>query len=358
VNTSYDCIIVGGGLIGLFAARLLAKDGLRVVIIERGEIARESSWAGGGILSPLYPWRYPDAVNVLARYSQTVYLDLADELRLASGIDPQYTRSGLLAGGVVADDVAAWARRFDVRMAPVDSVGSFESRWHRPLSGVYFPDIAQVRNPRLAQALRVDLDRSGVTMLEHTPVQKLEVEAHKAVGVRTERGLFASPRVLVASGAWSAQILAPFDFTVPVKPIRGQMLLFAAPPGFLRHIILADEHYLIPRQDGLILVGSTLEDVGFDKSTTAQAEAELRQFVALNVPELLDFPLVKHWSGLRPASPQGVPVISAHPRIQGLFAAAGHFRNGVVLAPATAEILASLIRGEAAFCDIQPYGWK
>lgn len=341
----------------MFAARRLTQDGLRVAIVERGDIARESSWAGGGILSPLYPWRYPDSVNVLARYSQHVYPGVADELRLATGIDPQYTRSGLLAGGVEVKQVAAWAQRFEVRSEWVPDVSLQEKRWQRRLSGVYFADIAQIRNPRLAQALRADVERSGVAMFEHTPVHNIETLSDKVLGVRTDNGRISAPRVVVASGAWSAPLLAPFDFTLPIKPIRGQMLLFAAPVGFMRHIILIDEHYLIPRQDGLVLVGSTLEDVGFDKSTTSQAESELRQFIAANVPELLAFPLVKHWSGLRPASPQGVPVIGEHPRIKGLFAATGHFRNGVVLAPASAEILASLIRGEAAFCDAQPYRW-
>ncbi len=134
------------------------------------------------------------------------------------------------------------------------------------------------------------------------------------------------------------------------------MLLFKAEPGFLSHILLAKGHYVIPRRDGRILVGSTMEDVGFDKSTTHQAMLNLRHFIHEYIPGLLNFPLERQWAGLRPGSPNGIPVIAPHPEIKDLYINAGHFRNGVVLAPASAKLLTDIIEDQPSFVDPTCYG--
>jgi glycine oxidase ThiO len=352
-------VIIGGGLIGLLTAYELARGGATVQLLERGRIGRESSWAGGGILSPLYPWRYPDGVTVLARWSQAVYPPLAAELCAAGGVDPEWTGSGMLM--LDASDRAAaeaWARRFDYRLEVL--AGETLRRCEPALAATAAPalwmaGVAQVRNPRLVQAAHRSLLRQGVAVEEECAVGDLLLRAGRVAGVRTSRGEFAADAVVLAAGAWSGELLAGQGIRPAIRPVRGQMLLFQGAPGTLSRIILGARHYIIPRRDGRVLVGSTMEEVGFDASTTAAAREELREAAFRLVPALADFALERHWAGLRPGSPSGVPYIGEHPQLTGLFINSGHFRNGVVMAPASARLLADLMLGREPILDPAPY---
>jgi len=355
----FDCLVVGGGLIGMFTARELHRAGLRVGLVERQAVGRESTWAGGGILSPLHPWRYPDAVNALAAWSQDHYPDLMQALQEESGTDPEHVRSGLLIVDGFEPDVArSWARRWERELAFLSAA---EAHDQEPSLGsctepvAWLPSVGQVRNPRLGQALRGSLERHGVTVLEQRPVTGFSLRGNRVVGVETPEGEIAAGTVVVASGAWSGQLLASSGIPLPVEPVRGQMLLYRAEPGVVTRILLDSAHYVIPRRDGRVLVGSTMERVGFDKSTTGEAQATLREAATRLVPALAHYALERHWAGLRPGSPHGIPYISAHPRIEGLFVNAGHFRNGVVMAPASARLLTDLILGRAPVLDPIPY---
>ncbi|MEJ2142636.1 MAG: glycine oxidase ThiO [Gammaproteobacteria bacterium] len=355
----FDVIVVGGGLIGMLSARELAGQGLSVAVVERNEAGRESSWAGGGILSPLYPWRYPDAVNALASWSQQVYPQLLDTIYIESEIDPEYQRSGLLVldTGEKAE-AENWATKWGVDLQYVESakLHQLESRLStQALAGLWMPEIGQVRNPRLAQSLKKSIINQGITLFENSPVEKLLIEDHVVHGVQLAAGKLQSNKVVIAGGAWSAQILVETGIELPVKPIRGQMILFKAEPGLVSHIVLSQDRYVIPRQDGRILVGSTLEDVGFEKLTTEQARDELYTEALRLVPDLENYPVEHHWAGLRPASPDGIPFISDHPSISGLFINTGHYRNGVVLGPASCRLLRNLVMGETAIVDPHPY---
>ena len=358
-RTHTDCLIVGGGLLGMLTAHFLAQEGLTVRLLERGKAFRESSWAGGGILSPLIPWQYPEAVSVLVRWSQRYYPALATELSEATAIDVEWLQSGLLMLDVVADDaIQAWAGRNDCRLQVVEAVQLPELE---PATGriagqsLLLPDVAQVRNPRLGKALRQWLCACGVEILELTKVTGFIRKGKRVQGVITSRGEFAADRVVVAGGAWSARLLAMLDIILPVKPVRGQMIQYQAPPGLLRHITLHRDHYLVPRRDGLILAGSTLEDAGFDKSTTDAARRELEQKAKSIVPALAGFPVIRHWAGLRPGVPDGVPFIGPHPALEGLYVNTGHFRNGVVMAPGSAQLLTDLLLDRVSFTDAGPY---
>lgn len=354
-----DCIIVGGGLIGMLTARELHQAGVRVVLIERGELGGESTWAGGGILSPLYPWRYTDAVNRLATYSQQLYPDIAEQLYRESGVDPQYTRSGMLILDAQQDAQAdAWARQWHMSLQHLhdqnlhDCEPALDSSF---TSGLYLSEIAQLRNPRLVKALRGSLLHHGVVCHEHTEVTGLQISTNTIRGITTNRGRFSADRVIVAGGAWSRDIIGRYGQPPAIEPVKGQMIVFRGEPGMLRRMILFDNRYVIPRRDGRILAGSTLEYTGFEKQTTEEALHRLRASAIEMVPSLQGLVVEHHWSGLRPGSPSGIPYICEHPQIHGLYLNSGHFRNGVVLGAASCRLMRDLILGKEGDISPLPY---
>ena len=353
-----DCLVVGGGISGLLTARELAAAGLAVCVVERGEVGREASWAGGGILSPLYPWRYPAAVTALARWGQARYRALAEELTARSGTDPEYEPSGMVVTDPAeATSALVWAGATGARLELVEAdriaaiAPGVAAPGHRAL---WMPEVAQVRNPRLVRALHGAVRQMGVTVRPGEAVTGLETTAGRVTGVATARGRLTAPRVVVSAGAWAARLLGPHR-TVPIKPVRGQMVVFHTPPGTVRRIVLAGGRYVIPRRDGRVVVGSTLEDAGFDRGTTAAARADLEAAARAIVPALADFPVEHHWAGLRPGSPDGVPYIGPVPDTAGLYVNAGHYRNGVVLGPASARLVADLVLGRDPVVDPAPY---
>lgn len=354
-----DCLVIGGGLIGMLTARELARGGMRVRLVERGATGRESSWAGGGILSPLYPWRYPDAVTALAGWSQRIYPALAAELASETGIDPEWTQNGLLM--LDADEKAvaqAWAGRAAMPLEVIDRgvvLACEPGLGAPPQEALWMSAIAQIRNPRLLRAVRFSLASSGVEIQEGVEVTGFIVRGERIVGVETAAGKMPADSVVVAAGAWSGRLLAELGVALDVAPVRGQMIMFHARPGVVSRIVLSQGRYLIPRRDGRVLAGSTVEHAGFDKSATADVLVQLRQAAVARVPALAQYDIERHWAGLRPGSPDGVPFIGEHPRLRGLFVNAGHFRNGVVMGPASARLLADLMERRAPIVDPLPY---
>jgi len=345
-----DCLVIGGGLIGMLTARELALSGVRVRLLERGETGRESSWAGGGILSPLYPWRYPDSVSALARASQTIYPSLFEDIEAETGLSVEHTQSGLLMPDCNEIEKAkAWAKRFSVNIEITEGneVIDIAGEISRELSinqGVWLPEVGQVRNPRLVRALRASIEHIGVDVTTSCQVDKVDVSSGKVTGVTTADGSsIKAESVVVTSGAWSSGLMAPLGLEISVKPVLGQMLLYKTEPGTVKRIILNKDRYVIPRQDGRVLVGSTIENTGFDKRTTESARLELEAEARRLVPVLSRYQVEKHWCGLRPGTPDDVPYIGAFDDVDGLYINAGHYRNGVVLGAASARLLSQII---------------
>lgn len=357
-------LVIGGGIMGLLTAYYLNAEGEKVTVIEQGKLGRESSWAGGGILSPLYPWRYPDALTDLAAWSQRQYPELIKQLRTQSDIDAQWLQSGMMVMDQdELDPAVAWANANNIRLDILtdQQVKQHVSNINESIlakQSIWMPEIAQVRNPRLLKALITTLQRKGVELLEDTPVTEFKIDNDTITGVKSHDRLIEGSSVTVACGAWSSTVLQKWLPNLNVEPVRGQMLLYKATPDILNTIILKDSHYLIPRKDGRIIVGSTLEFVGFSKQTTTEAREILSGFAINLIPSLRNFPIEHHWSGLRPGNPEKTPVISRHPRVQGLFINTGHYRNGVVTAPASARLCVDLILGKKPILDSEAYKSK
>lgn len=357
-----DVTIIGGGIIGLLTARELALSGASVCLLERGETGRESSWAGGGILSPVYPWRQSEAITALSLCSQTVYPKLAEDVMQSSGIDPQWRKSGLLITDISdRAEMEYWCRLHSVDTLDVESFAL--SEWGTDLrlafnNAAFFPKVAQIRNPRLMKALRVDLRNRGVTIVEHCEVLRLVEREKKISHLLTSGEKYASDIYVVTAGAWTKALCQDLLPDLEMEPVKGQIILFKGEPAILNTIILDHNHYLIPRKDGRILAGSTLERVGFDKSTSKSARESLKDFALSRIPRLKAYQIENHWAGLRPATPSGNPVISQHPEIDNLYINSGHFRNGIVLAPASARLLVDSMLGRAPIVSEKPYSLK
>ncbi|MCA1851420.1 MAG: glycine oxidase ThiO [Beggiatoa sp.] len=355
-----ECIVVGGGLIGLSSARELARGGLRVLLLERGRLGREASWAGAGVLAALEPRTTPTALQALLSYSQERYADLARDLQVETGIDSEWTRSGLL---LVGPDAGSQALAWRTTGEPVEAVDPAALPVLEPalsISGPAWrvPAVAQIRNPRLLRALRGALAAAGVAIREHCAVRALRHARGRILGVETAGQRIDAMIVVIAAGPWSGSLLDGLPHPPIVFPVRGQMLLYRTPPDTLRHIVQHGEVYLVPRRDGMMLVGSTVEHVGFDKTVTGEARAALHSAAGALVPALVRQPIVDHWAGLRPGSGTGMPVIAGHPEVHGLYANTGHFRNGLVLAPGSARLLCDLILRRAPIVAPEPFAWR
>ncbi|MBA2352445.1 MAG: glycine oxidase ThiO [Burkholderiales bacterium] len=339
----------------------MARRGASVTLIERGRVGCESSWAGAGILSVLPPWDYDKGVIDLARYSETLYADWVASLKETSGIDCEYRRSGMLM--LTADD----DERDDIRARDWFAASCAEServaaRAIVPQLAVereawWLPSAAQVRPPRLLKALLVALSRMDVKVIENTEVLGFCQSGSRIVSLRCGEGELGGGQFVVCAGAWSQRLLGEHALALDIQPVRGQMLLFNCALNTLGPMLLEDDFYLVPRADGHILAGSTVENVGFDKSTTAAAREELMAHAHALLPSLNKKNLAAQWAGLRPAAPGNIPAIARHPEIDNLFINSGHFRYGVTMAPGSARLLTAAALGLPAAIDTAPYRW-
>lgn len=352
-----DSIIIGGGIIGLATALELACAGHRVRLLERNLVGRESSWAGGGLLFPLLPWEYREPVTRLAAFSESLFQPWTGALAAATGIDPEFERCGMLVLPPFDQTAATdWCRVHDYPAEQIAAASRLP--WiSGALPALWLPAVSQVRNPRLLKALCASAKAHGVVIEEQAEVTGWESSGHRIRTIATRRGEFSADLYVVCAGAWSRPVLGGFGAALPIEPVRGQMLQFGVEPGALPCIVVRDGTYLIPRRDGQVLAGSTLEHAGYDKSVTAEARDALLTKARSIWPALNPELLIHQWSGLRPGSPDNIPIIARHPHLENLYLNSGHFRYGVTMAPGSALLMANLILDRPQPLDISPYTW-
>ncbi len=346
--------IIGGGVIGLTIARALKRRGMRdVILIEKGEFGREASWAAGGILAPQVEADAADHFFRLACKSRDLYPQFAAELKVETGVEVELDTTGTLYVAFSDQDESDLRERFEWQRSEGFNVEWLEVKAARQLEpclsdkvrcALRFPKDYQVDNRKLVRALLIANERSGVRLLSNCEAQSLKIENDMVVGIDTSQGFFSTTMVVIAAGAWSSRIELSKQLThIGVEPVRGQMLCFEAKPQLARHVIYSSRGYLIPRHDGRLLAGSTTERVGFDKRNTDEAIAAIKEMAVEIFPVVQSLPLRDSWAGFRPRSKDGLPVLGRSSDIDGLIYATGHYRNGILLAPVTGELIAEIV---------------
>ncbi|MGD9562216.1 MAG: glycine oxidase ThiO [Pyrinomonadaceae bacterium] len=349
-----EILIVGGGVIGLSLARELHRRGQRrIAVVERGRVGHEASFAAAGMLAPNAENERVDDFYRLCDESRSMFPRFAEELLAETGIDIELDRSGTLYAAFTEADSEHLGLRYSRQIAagiPVERLSAAETLSAEPnvaaniRESLFFSNDWQVENRRLVAALRASLEANGVAILENTAVECVTTKNGEVTGVAFKDGLIAAERVVLATGAWTSFIKIGDDaMPFEVRPIRGQMISFGPRSRVVKRVVYSPRGYLVPRADGRVLAGATVEDVGFADQTTEEAIAGLKITGSEIAPCLADQQIVEKWSGLRPAVEDRLPVIGQVPGYTDLFVATAHFRNGILLTPITARLLADLI---------------
>jgi glycine oxidase len=354
---TFDAIVIGGGVIGLSIARELKKRGVeRVLILEKNAyFGAEASNAAAGMLAPQAEADSADDFFNLCRQSRDLYPNFAAELLDETGIDVQLDQTGTLYLAFDEKDLEeiekrfVWQRAADLPLEKISREAVLELEpdvSEKVLGALRFPLDWQVENRKLILALVESLQKQNVSLQCSTKVEKILFESGKATGVVTDKGEIRAQNVIVAAGAWTCAFSEmPFDLPLEslIKPVRGQMLSFAYREKPLRHVVYSARGYIVPRADNRVLVGATVEDVGFDKSVTGDGLLSLLETAAGISPKLGSLTISEIWAGLRPATADNLPIIGEFPENSNLYFATGHYRNGILLAPLTARLIADKI---------------
>ncbi|HKO98772.1 MAG TPA: glycine oxidase ThiO [Pyrinomonadaceae bacterium] len=363
LKKSATVVIIGGGVIGMAVARALALRGLRdVLLIERTSLGAEASSAAAGMLAPQAEADRADDFFWFTCQSRDMYSEFANSLRAETGIDIELDTTGTLYLAFTEDDVRELEHRYEWQTEaglPVEQLDVATARAFEPCispelrAALRFPRDMQVENRRLISALAVSNEQFGVQLETGTLVNSLRLDRGKLVGLETSRGFVATENVILAGGAWTSQLAVTDPNgakisdkampTVRIEPVRGQMICFESNPRICSHVIYSPRGYLVPRRDGRLLAGSTTEHVGFDKRITADGVHSIMSAAREISPLVGPLPMTESWAGLRPRAADGLPVLGPCAEIEGLFYASGHYRNGILLAPITGELIAEAL---------------
>lgn len=359
-----DVLIIGGGIIGCSIALELSHAGVRVVLLERDRIGCEASGEAAGMLAPQAEGLPPGPFLDLCLKSREMFAPLQEMLQEETGIDIEYIRSGILHLLFTEEDIAHGKRMLEeqrVRGLTVEwwdrqQVLEAEPHVTPEIHGaLYLPDDHQVQNARMVRALALFGARQGVEIVEGSPVTGLVRDRDRVIGVRSVTETYHAGKVVIAAGAWSGGIGELLGREIPIQPARGQLLSLGTQGDLCRHILYAGKGYLTPWPNGEVVVGSTVEFVGFEKAVTVAGMEELLTLAKHLVPTVGSRPILRAWSGFRPWTPDELPYLGVVPNAPGLYIASGHGRNGILLAPVTGHLMSELLRGDEPSLPLTPF---
>jgi glycine oxidase len=344
---TWDVILVGGGIIGLSLAIELRKNGASVLIVERGEPGREASHAAGGMLANCGD-ETPAVLQFLADASARMYPEFVHELQDESGVDVDLRSSGTLLFPRM-DHSGESIPGATALPAPLEKVEPALAASGRPV--VFLKERSLCPRALTEAALKAARHRA-VDISSGAPVVSVDVADGRAIGVTTNKTSYHAPTIVNCAGAWAGQI-PPYEF--PTRPVKGQMVCFVMRSrNLLTHVVRSPEIYLIPRSDGRLLAGATVEEAGYDKRTVPETIQRLERAAIAMLPGLKDARVLEAWAGLRPGTPDNLPILGATPT-PGYYVATGHFRDGILLAPVTAQAMAQVIAGGRCEYDLAPF---
>lgn len=349
-----DVVIVGGGVIGLSIAYVLAGDGARMTLIDSGPTGRQASWAGAGIISPGGDRPSPLAVAQMRTLSARMHAEWAEALREETAIDNGYRRCGgvdIALSEADEHDLESNAGRWRDEGIAFERLPARDLQRVEPTLGpavrlaYWLPDVAQIRNPRHLRALDAAVRRRGGTVREGLPAQGFATRGDRVEAVETPEGPIACDRLVIAAGAWSGLLLEGLGLDVPTRPVRGQIVLLDAGRDGPSRIVEHGKRYLVPRGDGRVLVGSTEEDAGFAAETTEGGIAAILAMARTICPALEAARVERAWAGLRPGSVDTRPYLGPAPGFSNVLVATGHQRAGLGLSTGTAAVVAAMVQG-------------
>jgi len=344
---NWDVIVIGGGIIGVSLAIELRKHGAAVLVVDRGEPGREASQAAGGMLVDC-PWETRVALQPLASASAGIYPEFAHELEVESGMKVDLRDQGTILFVSEKDRAAAG----DLPRAKLGELEPALAESGIQDEAVHLKERSVDPRALIVAAIKTAKNR-GADFSSGDPVTSVNFSDGRTSGITTTKTSFLADKVVNCAGAWSGMI---GPYALPTRPVKGQMLCLAMPSRtLLMHVVRSPKAYLIPRSDGRLLVGATVEEAGFDKRTVPETIQRLHHAALELVPKLREAKILEDWAGLRPGTPDGLPILGAteHP---GYFVATGHFRDGILLAPITAKVMATVIEGKKSEFDLHAFG--
>jgi glycine oxidase len=348
---TWDVVIIGGGVIGLSLAWQLRKSGASVLVVEKGEPAREATGAAAGMIAHCDPGNRPELAELIAG-SARLYPEFVNELRAEAFESPDLRAEGTIAF-LGDDEVPLCDGIVPLDQAELVRVEPLIARRGR----VFLLPECSVDPPKLGRALEKAARTLGVDFVTGSAVTEVALLAGHAAGVRTAKSFYASTAVVNCAGAWASQIK---PFGLPTRPVKGQMVCVVPQAGshtsgpVIRHVVRAPEVYIVPRSDGRLILGATNEENGFDKRVDSDVVQRLHRAASDIVPQIKCMRIHDAWAGLRPGSPDGLPIMGAT-SLPGYFAATGHYRDGIMLAPVTALLMTQLLTGRAPEIDIAAF---
>ncbi|MCG8438369.1 MAG: FAD-dependent oxidoreductase [Pseudomonadales bacterium] len=346
-----DVLVIGGGIVGLLSALELTARQFSVTLIDAPDAVKPASWAGGGILSPLYAWRYSSAMNRLTVDAPSRY----DEILCQLGESQPLVHKGGLWVEVSAGEMSRakeWADAWGVSCKQASGASVMAAGL--PSEGLYFPSVGNIHNPGLLKLLRDHLNRHGV-QFENAVIERLRPEPSGGTVYACDGRRWSSGRILLSAGYASSGLLESLGITLPLFPAKGEMLRYQTVMDSVPAVMLTEAGYLIPRNDGSVLVGSTLRMGDSSQCPTVAGRYQLEALAERLCPSLAKIKPANHWAGVRPGSDRDHPYLGGVPGYNGIYAATGHYRNGLVAAPASARLIAQMMCGEAPFIDPEPY---